>query len=317
MNVSGDIQKRLRCPICESNIQIHKNELTCSSDACAKRFPIIDEIPILINEATSVFRIEDYQQLDPEQPKERNVIRSLINSIVPSLSLNIKGQENYDLFYSTVKDNVKKRAKVLVVGGEVMGAGMENVASSADIDLLQTDVAVGPQTQLVCDAHDLPFADMTFDGVIVQAVLEHVLDPMKCVDEIHRVLKSNGVVYSETPFMQQVHIPNYDFTRFTHQGHRRLFRYFEEISSGAICGPGMALSWAFEYFLVSFVDKGKLRSGLRAVARFLTFYLKYFDYFLVTKKGAYDSASAFFFLGRKNDVAISDRSIVDYYRGAL
>ncbi len=41
---------------------------------------------------------------------------------------------------------------------------------------------------LICDAHDIPFADRSFDGVIVQAVLEHVVDPFRCCEEIHRVL---------------------------------------------------------------------------------------------------------------------------------
>ena len=50
--------------------------------------------------------------------------------------------------------------------------------------------------------------------------------------EIYRVLKSDGIVYIETPFMQQVHGGKYDFTRFTYLGHRRLFARFQEIESG-------------------------------------------------------------------------------------
>jgi ubiquinone/menaquinone biosynthesis C-methylase UbiE len=55
----------------------------------------------------------------------------------------------------------------------------------------------------VCDAHHLPFQIESFDGVIVQAVLEHVFDPNRYVEEIHRVLKMDAVVYAETPFIQQ------------------------------------------------------------------------------------------------------------------
>ena len=55
------------------------------------------------------------------------------------------------------------------------------------------------------------------------------------------VYKDDGLVYADTPFMQQVHMGRYDFTRFTYLGHRRLFRKFEEIDSGAVSGPAMAL----------------------------------------------------------------------------
>ena len=80
---------------------------------------------------------------------------------------------------------------------------------------------------LICDANDIPFENGSFDGVVLQAALEHVADPYRCVEETHRVLKEKGLVYAETAFMQQVHGGRYDFTRFTRLGHRRLFRRFD------------------------------------------------------------------------------------------
>ena len=71
------------------------------------------------------------------------------------------------------------------------------------------------------DAHDLPFVDAAFDAAVIQAVLEHVVDPQRVVAELHRVLREDGVLYSEVPFMQQVHEGAYDFTRYTDLGHRR------------------------------------------------------------------------------------------------
>ena len=54
------------------------------------------------------------------------------------------------------------------------------------------------------------------------------------------------------PSCNKCMVVRYDFTRFTHLGHRRLFRRFEEIESGAVCGPGMTLAWSYTYFLTSF-----------------------------------------------------------------
>ena len=162
---------------------------------------------------------------------------------------------------------------------------------------------------------NLSFEDGSFAGVIVQAVLEHVVDPYRCVEEIHRVLNEQGVVYAETPFMQQVHGGRYDFTRFTHLGHRRLFRRFEEIESGAVAGPGVALAWAYQYFLLSWASTRLWRTLLRNVARLTSFYLKYFDYYLMRKPGALDAASCCYFMGRKSEHILSDNELLKLYKG--
>ena len=185
-----------------------------------------------------------------------------------------------------------------------------------DIELVQTDVVLGPASELLCDAHSLPFANNSFDCVIIQAVLEHVLDPYRCAAELYRVLKDGGLVYAETPFMQQVHLGRYDFTRFTHLGHRRLFRRFEEVESGATCGPGTALAWSYRYFLSCFSENKWLNWSLVAFARLTSFHLKYFDRLLIAKRGAYDAASAYYFMGRKSPVTLSDRELVKQYKGA-
>lgn len=194
---------------------------------------------------------------------------------------------------------------------------MGPLAQNGSLELVDTDVSFGPRTMLICDAHDIPFQDESFDGVIAQAVLEHVVDPYRCVEEMHRVLKKDGLVYAETPFMQQVHLGRYDFTRFTHLGHRRLFRRFEEIDSGAVCGPGMALAWSYQYFLLSFAKLKILRALIRAFASLTSFYLKYFDYFLIDTAGGLDAASGYYFMGRKSDHSLSDRELLTLYKGAM
>ena len=117
--------------------------------------------------------------------------------------------------------------------------------------------------------------------------------------------------------MQQVHGGRYDFTRFTHLGHRRLFRKFAEVDSGAVCGPGMALAWSYQYFLLSFTRSRALRKLIQMFAALTAFYLKYFDSYLVERSGALDAASGCYFLGRKSDETLSDRELVKLYRGAM
>jgi len=227
----------------------------------------------------------------------------------------VKGKANYQKFTELlVKQN--ENPKVLIVGGSVVGQGMEALFSDPSIELIETDVAFGPRISVICDAHNMPFDNSSFDGVIVQAVLEHVVDPIRCVEEIHRVLKNDGLVYSETPFIQQVHLGKYDFTRFTHLGHRRLFRKFEEICSGPVCGSGMALAWSYQYFLLSFVKASAARAFVKLFARITSFWLKYFDYYLINKSGTFDAASGYYFMGTKSEQVLSDRELLTLYRGA-
>jgi SAM-dependent methyltransferase len=148
-------------------------------------------------------------------------------------------------------------------------------------------------------------------------VLEFLPDPWRCVEEIHRALKPDGVVYSEVPFMQQVHGGRHDFMRFSHLGHRRVFRRFSEIASGCCGGPGMALAWSFQSFVLSFVDAGALRDAITAFLRPCLFWLKYFDYYLATTKGGIDAASGTYFLGRKGTDTLSDRVLLATYKGAI
>ena len=141
--------------------------------------------------------------------------------------LNVKGAANYARFAELLSAR-SESPKVLVIGGSILGEGMQALVNQPSIELIETDVSFGPRTQLILDAHDIPFEDETFDGVVVQAVLEHVADPYRCVDEIRRVLKMGGAIYAETAFLQPVHGGRYDFTRFTLLGPKSIEEFTKE-----------------------------------------------------------------------------------------
>ncbi|NJM73166.1 MAG: methyltransferase domain-containing protein [Scytonema sp. RU_4_4] len=307
-------QKLLCCPVCRSKLELAKSHLECTNSQCKASFPIIAEIPILINDSSSIFSISDFLDNESTTLKPKSKLERLLINLVPGINLNLNSKTNFQNFAKLLlKEN--KSSRVLIIGGSVVGQGIEPLLLVPEIELIETDVAFGPRISVICDAHDIPFADCSFDGVVAQAVLEHVVDPNRCVEEIHRVLKPDGLVYSETPFMQQVHLGKYDFTRFTHLGHRRLFRKFEEIDSGAVCGPGMALAWSYQYFLLSFVKKPLARVLVKVFARVTSFWLKYFDYYLIKKPGTFDSASGYFFWGKKSEQILSDQDLITLYRG--
>lgn len=307
--------ERLACPCCMTSLTRATNSLECRNPNCRSSFPLVDGIPILIDEAISVFSISDFTSRRDTFFPARSKLVQLLRRLIPSISLNLKARKNYRAFAELLLRS-DARPKVLVIGGSITGGGMDDLLRTSEIEFVESDVSFGPRTAIVLDGHKIPFLDQSFDGVVAQAVLEHVIDPQVVVDEMHRILKPDGVVYAETPFMQQVHAGAYDFTRFTHLGHRHLFRGFQEISSGAVGGAGMALAWSYKYFLMSFTNNPLLRKFLGVVAECTSFFLKYVDYLTIDNPASLDAASGVFFLGRKSATALSDRELIKGYRGA-
>ena len=203
------------------------------------------------------------------------------------------------------------RPKVLIVGGGSIGQNMEPLYEDPRIQIISFDVYASPHAQFVADAHHIPLPDNTFDAVVVQAVLEHVLQPAQVADEIWRVLRPGGFVYAETPFMQQVHEGPFDFTRFTESGHRYLFRKFELISSGASGGPGRQFAWAVDYLV-----RGLFRSVTAGkVAKLAFFWTQYLDRYIPAEY-AQDGASGVYFYGKKSSSTLSPKQIISHYQGA-
>lgn len=289
--------------------------MQCQDDRCNAVFPVLDGVPVLIDEKNSLFAISDYVSKKDVFFKKSNCFKAALSRIIPSIGVNIAGRKNYRKMKQLLLERSPK-PRVLVLGGGILGDGMGEMLD-AGIELVETDVALVQRTQIVVDAHSIPFADSVFDGVIAQAVLEHVVDPQKCVSEMHRVLKPEGIVYVEVPFMQQVHAGAYDFYRFSHVGLLRLMRQFNEISSGACVGVGSSLAWAIQYFLLAFFKNNIARKCIRVISSLILFPLKYFDFFLANVPGTFDAASGYFFLGCRSNSCVGDKEIIAKYSGCF
>ncbi len=305
--IEPKVLQSLRCPICmKSGLTAAANDSELFCAQCKISYPVFGGRPVLLppdNRASLEYRISAAPA------------RSSIARFVPSPSINLS--KRFALQKMRLSLDSRGICSILVVGCGHQRAWLTPMMRQARAhDLVYTDIDPKSDADIFCDAHDLPFADQTFDAVITTAVLEHVFDPGRVATEIARVLKSEGLLYSELPFIQQVHEGAYDFTRYTLSGHRRLLRQFTEIDAGMVAGPATALVWSIENFLLAFFAGKHSRLVVKAVTRTFFFWLKYFDYFLRKRLEALDGASCTFFLGFKSEVPVEDADIVRRYVGA-
>jgi SAM-dependent methyltransferase len=61
----------------------------------------------------------------------------------------------------------------------------------------------------------LPFADCSFDTVLLTDVLEHVAEPMQLMGEMARVMRLGGKVIIGVPFLYWPHEEPHDYYRYT------------------------------------------------------------------------------------------------------
>ncbi|RDB06282.1 class I SAM-dependent methyltransferase [Runella aurantiaca] len=271
-------------------------------------------IPILIDFGDSICSKTSYEANNIESKVDRpkyskNIILNIFKTLVsPTPRSTIKNiallQEKLELSSHV--------SKLLIIGGGTIGRGTSPIYKSNKIDIISFDVYYSENITFIADAHNIPLKDESFDAVIIQYVLEHVVSPNIVVSEIERVLKPGGFIYSETPFLEQVHEAAYDFTRFTHSGHRYLFKNFTEIKSGVICGVGTHLMWTIEYLI-----RGLFRSKfIGKVAKLTFFWLQYIDLLIDTKYNI-DMADSFYFLGQKvTGSTMNIFELPNYYKGA-
>lgn len=271
-------------------------------------------VPIVFDESQSIFSLHDFRA-GRVAPPEQSRLHAFALRHLPSLELNVPARANCALLVDLLLRG-ESSPLVLNLGGKHGAAAAASLRSNPRVRCVEGHVGLAPQTDLIVDPAALPFDDGVFDAVLADAVLEHVVDPKRVVAEIHRVLKTGGVVYSDVPFMLGVHGGRYDFERWSALAHRRLFRGFEEVRSGVSSGPAAALANSIQSFLLSFVARRGFRFAIKALCRLLLSWLKYLDLWLTTQPGAVDAALGTYFIGLRSVRILSDRELIGSYRGA-
>lgn len=307
-DISDVVRQIARCPRCSSRLS-WETTIRCYNADCPYAevgFPVHRGQPVLIDFDKSVFPRDLYTEESagsafPIPSKIVTAISRIVEGRNPAAPLNCRRFLEYTR-------NMSSHPLVLVIGGGEIGSGAEALYAADDVTIIGTDIYASENTALLADAHALPFADQSFDAVWIQAVLEHVLEPHSVAEEIYRILKPGGIVFADTPFMQQVHGYAYDFTRFTLSGHRWLFRRFDELHAGVAGGPGTALFWSIRYAMKALGVGNKVAFAVAAPL----FWVRFID--KVARGGrAADAASGLFFMGTKSLRAMTPKEVISYY----
>lgn len=107
-----------------------------------------------------------------------------------------------------------------------------------DIDSSLPNALRGPLEQM-------PFEAESFDSVLCNAVLEHVIHIDDVMNELTRVLRPGGYAVISIPFLQPFHACPTDFRRYTCDGIRQLAtsRQLEVLSVSPVHSFAQTVSW--------------------------------------------------------------------------
>lgn len=302
----------LRCVICGNKlVEINNEKLFCTTNECyrhANPYNYFQNKPVIIDFNKSLISENSFSLMQGNSSVKRTRIGLMTNIRNFFRKKNPIVIHNVDyLLNEMLKISFPK---ILIIGGGEIGNGLDVFYKNLSNNITSFDIYNTPNIDFIADAHQIPITNDCFDLVIIQAVLEHVLDPKVVVNEIWRVLKFDGIVYAETPFMQQVHEGQFDFTRFSESGHRYLFKNFKIIKSGHILGAATSLLWSIDYFF-----SGLFRSRfIGKCIRFFFFWIAYLDR-IIPDSFNIDAASGVYFIGRKTSNCLDAKEIIAHYKG--
>ncbi len=194
--------------------------------------------------------------------------------------------------YKAILDRVPTEEMVLN-----LGSGPTRLSGR----ILNVDFYLYKNVDIIADVHYLPFKSNSVGGVISVAMLEHVENPKSVVDEMHRILKPGGHIYSIVPFIFGYHSAPSDYYRWTKEGIRNLFCSFDEIEVGVYSGPTSSMLIILQEWLAMLLS---FRSRVLYQLLYIFFMIlltpfKLIDFYLRKHPEAHKTAATLYFIGKK------------------
>jgi SAM-dependent methyltransferase len=207
--------------------------------------------------------------------------------------------------------------RILTVGAAAQAPDVQAILAGDGAEVVRAGTDPGTSAAGMPGGFDpLSFEDASFDAIVVVGALHRTLGITGAVTELLRVLRANGYIYVEEPFMTPVQEGPYDFFRFSHLGLRGLFADCEELDSGMVNGVGTASASLWRHQLWSLPRSRPVGFLGATIGSFTSFFWKYADKRLDKRPRALDAAASVFFLGRRGEGSLSPSELVAGYRGA-
>ncbi len=133
-------------------------------------------------------------------------------------------------FVDDVAENLPIVEPVVEMGARV-AAGQEHLATTRSrfpgVEYIGCDIQPGPGVDRIEDIHNLGFADESVGTILSLETLEHVADPIRAVQELHRVLRPGGICAISSLMFFPIHEHPWDYWRFTPEAFELLLVPFE------------------------------------------------------------------------------------------
>ncbi|MBN1413588.1 MAG: class I SAM-dependent methyltransferase [Bacteroidales bacterium] len=272
----------LICPFCKSKVQAENSQkISCIS--CHSEFYYENNI-LLFKKFNNEVITDELDRLKTLFKKWNNLYDFLIKVLSPVfIQMNLK---------KFIKDHTNDETIAIN-----LGSGNSNLSEK----ITNVDIFPYENVNVCCDVNNIPIAEASVDLVINTAVLEHVTSPENVVDEIYRILKTGGIVYTYFPFIQPYHASPYDYSRRTIEGLKILHKRFDikEVRIGA--GPTSGFLWVLQEWLAILLSFGikRIHHYVYLLVMVVTFPLKYLDLILSRFSTSNNISSAFILIARK------------------
>ena len=89
------------------------------------------------------------------------------------------------------------------------------------------DMQEGPGVDKILNLHDIELPSGTAGTVLLMDTLEHVEYVRRAVEEVHRILKPNGILVASSVMKFNIHDFPYDYWRFTPEAFKSLLKPFD------------------------------------------------------------------------------------------